>query len=796
MKCVQGFKMLKLSMMVIGAFIIMLLPSVIMGQSLGYYGSALWNGANDVEVSGNYAYCAYEEGLLITTAASAHPPSMPPTLVSKVYFDGEGMGVCVSGNYAYLADGIAGIQIINISTPSSPSNIGNYNTPDFARSVVINGDYAYVADLSSGLLAVNVSDKANPSLTGYYDSPGEACDLVISGSYAYLADGSEGLKIVNISNPASLSLTGSCNTSGKSIGICLSGNYAFIADSGNGLVIMNVSDPSNPTIVNTISTGVTRHVFVINNYAHVISDYNGIMVYNVTDPLNPTGGAYYALPVFGKRVFVTVPDNVHYYCHIADDKRGLWVIDASNHAAPCSIGVYDNGYSSRIFASGSYAYVGDKVNGSNNLKAVNISDPANPAIYTTRSSMGGVVNGLFVSGSYLYTVEGSTTGSYRYYSTPGLTYVGGASTSGGAKGIFVSGSYAYIANGTAGLQIINKSNSSIVGNYDTPGSGEGVFVSGQYAFIADGSSGLRIISVADPTNPFGVGHYQTAGSAKSVAVSGDYAYVADGDFRVIDILNPYSPSLTSSVTTDGDAYWVSVSGSYAYIADGSYGVMILNISNPKYPYRANSPWKYNSPKDAQCLSVSGSYVYTADYYSMLALLPVFPSNTGTISGTVYNSNNVPLSGVQVSIQAGPSSGSTTTNGSGYYSLSSLLVGYYNVSFHLDGYGNETSENIEVTNGGNTTLNQSLTPGCIYVLGDMNGNGTTGGEDVTYGTRYLRGLGNPPPDSCFMDSTSTFLYVAADCNGNCEFRGSDVTRLVAYFQGGTPLANCHWFPTAK
>ncbi len=85
--------------------------------------------------------------------------------------------------------------------------------------------------------------------------------------------------------------------------------------------------------------------------------------------------------------------------------------------------------------------------------------------------------------------------------------------------------------------------------------------------------------------------------------------------------------------------------------------------------------------------------------------------------------------------------------------------------------------------------------CVYVIGDINGDGNRIGGDVTYGVRYFKGIGGPPPDSCYMDSTGAYLYVAGDVNGNCEFRGSDITRLVTYFKGNAALAYCHFFPTA-
>jgi hypothetical protein len=79
----------------------------------------------------------------------------------------------------------------------------------------------------------------------------------------------------------------------------------------------------------------------------------------------------------------------------------------------------------------------------------------------------------------------------------------------------------------------------------------------------------------------------------------------------------------------------------------------------------------------------------------------------------------------------------------------------------------------------------------YIPGDINGDSNCLGSDVTYGVRYFKGWGNPPPDSVYDDSTSSWLYAAGDVNGNCEFRGSDITYLVGYFKGLNPWRR--WCP---
>ncbi|MCD6161180.1 MAG: S8 family serine peptidase [candidate division Zixibacteria bacterium] len=72
--------------------------------------------------------------------------------------------------------------------------------------------------------------------------------------------------------------------------------------------------------------------------------------------------------------------------------------------------------------------------------------------------------------------------------------------------------------------------------------------------------------------------------------------------------------------------------------------------------------------------------------------------------------------------------------------------------------------------------------CDYLPGDINGDKVLMGSDATYGVRYFKGMGTPPPDSCYNTSASEWLYAAADCNGDCFFMGSDIVYIVAYFKG--------------
>ena len=106
------------------------------------------------------------------------------------------------GNTAYVADALNGIQIINISTPASPSLIGNYNTTGAAAGVTLSsdGNTVYVADGASGLQIIDISTPASPSLIGTFNTTGNAGDLKLSndGNTVYVADSNEGLRIIDV----------------------------------------------------------------------------------------------------------------------------------------------------------------------------------------------------------------------------------------------------------------------------------------------------------------------------------------------------------------------------------------------------------------------------------------------------------------------------------------------------------------------------------------------------------------------------------------------------------------------
>ncbi|MEE9553646.1 MAG: hypothetical protein V3W18_05055 [candidate division Zixibacteria bacterium] len=132
-------------------------------------------------VMGDYAYLAGGFGLQILNISNPADPEL-----TGIDDDHSLRGVYILDDYAYSAG--SGLFIFDISNPSFPSLTGSCVTGSRAYSVVVEDDFAYVADKIKGLKVVNVIDKTNPAVIGGYNTPGESFGVFKYGDMVYLTD--------------------------------------------------------------------------------------------------------------------------------------------------------------------------------------------------------------------------------------------------------------------------------------------------------------------------------------------------------------------------------------------------------------------------------------------------------------------------------------------------------------------------------------------------------------------------------------------------------------------------------
>jgi hypothetical protein len=583
------------------------------------YQTDMTGSAHEIVSAGDYAYIASMSGLEIVDISDPAHPALAGT-----YAAGQCVDVEVHGNYAYLAAWGDGLMVIDITSPTSPVFVGQWDAPARAEGLTISGDYAYVAEGHLGLRVIDISTPSNPVVVATYDTPDWDNDVTVSGDYAFVAANSLGLRVFDISNPVSPSLVGSAGTSGNASCVEISGDYAYVGATHNFTVI-DISDPTNPIQVDNEDSWFAEGIAITGDYAYVPREGNGFNVFDISDPTNVSQLTYFSRyyedgPITWNDVALAGE-----YVYLCSHDTLMDVLDIMDMFDPVLVASLDTpGKAWETAIAGDYAFVAD--GNSNELQVIDISDPTSSFIETSFDSLTNEPLGIDIEGNYVYLAMGSAGLRTIDISDPTQPWLGDIyNTIGRSNDVDVEGNYAYVADHNFGVQVINVSdprNITFAGSYNTPGLAYALVVDGDYLLVADGSAGLRMIDITTPASPSEIGSYNTSGDAIGIAVDGDNVYLAGGSagLQVIDVTNPTAPSLIGSYDTDGVAYDVVVYGNYAYMADYSDGVYVFDVSDPTDPVLA---WQYDTSGNAFSAIVEGDYLFVSDDTEGLKVLKIF-----------------------------------------------------------------------------------------------------------------------------------------------------------------------------
>jgi hypothetical protein len=143
-----------------------------------------------------------------------------------------------------VADGTAGISVVNVASPLSPSVVTTIPTGGEVLGVTVDGARLYVADREFGLLLFDLSSPASPQPLGSLELYG-AGSVVIDGTRAYVGAYGE-LDVVDVSNPMAPSLIGAQGAGDSQHALLLDGDRVYLGGQGNIFYLFDVSDPAQP----------------------------------------------------------------------------------------------------------------------------------------------------------------------------------------------------------------------------------------------------------------------------------------------------------------------------------------------------------------------------------------------------------------------------------------------------------------------------------------------------------------------------------------------------------------------
>ncbi len=213
-----------------------------------------------------------------------------------VFTGGDVTDLAIRDGYAFLADGLQGITVLDVRDPVNSEVVGSFETSGrLTRTLALWDNYLFAADATNGLLVLDITDPTAPAFFARYRPASRPTfvSVAVDGEYVYagveslgvlsiifdpdsddlklipvshdslfqirhprdirivddlllVAAADDGLRIASVAADGSLSGLGELETGGSALAVDVAGEYAYLADGENGLVSIDISDPSLP----------------------------------------------------------------------------------------------------------------------------------------------------------------------------------------------------------------------------------------------------------------------------------------------------------------------------------------------------------------------------------------------------------------------------------------------------------------------------------------------------------------------------------------------------------------------
>jgi hypothetical protein len=504
--------------------------------------------AYSVGVSGGYAYLGGSDHITVLNVSSPTEPAYVKD-VGGTFWARE---MAIDGSTLYIAGSSAGMVIYSLSDPVTPAFVTAFNPTGYGYTdgLTMAGNYAYLADGLYGLRIVDISNPAAPMQVGKYPAEpynhsGSFGKVALGGNFAYLADVEQGLWVVDISTPTAPAYHSHVGITYGVVDVAFANNHAFTANCQFKAFSAAVGTTA-PALVGEYESLYAVNVLHAQDDLLLAGSRTEPSLYrlDITDPAAPRKSAAYdtldgceAIQIEGHQAYIgggpdanlrvfdlSTPGQIAYQgslptpgdasrlsasgslVFIGDGSNGVVVADASNPAAPSQLDSYDTNFANDIAYGNGYVYIAD---GSEQIIILDASDPSN---LTYVAGHGLISTRLHVWGDYLVT-RGTQPNTFSVVdvtdpATPTLestTYT----PLDLVVDIAIQDDLAYILGTLSGgglgarssLRVYDISNPTfpgLIAEYDMPAGAEHVTVSGKYAYVGLGGRGLLVIKLLLP----------------------------------------------------------------------------------------------------------------------------------------------------------------------------------------------------------------------------------------------------------------------------------------------------------
>jgi hypothetical protein len=411
---------------------------------IGTYGG-LPGYVSSVTIEGGRAYLAGGFSTQILDISIPQNPVLIGSLPIATY------GIDVVGNIVYTTGDA--LTAFSVSNPQNPILLGSFESySDYARNVKVSDSIAYVADGIYGLQFIDVSEPNNDQLLGHYSTSNAPMYITGVGNTVYLATGESGLQIVDVTNPHNPQLLSTYNTMYDATSVKIVDNIAYVGEN-HVVQLVDISNPHSPSYINTCWSGTVLSIDVSGNVIYVAVGEDGVQTFSVTETYSLITSGLWDSPGTAMSL-VANADKVY----VADGCFGLQIVSTSNPDLLQILGTYDTpGFASCIALVGNAVYVADGYSG---VQVIDVSNPAAPTLSTTL--MPRLTSNIFYCYAannrlFLSDIDWREISVYDISNPLLPVLISNYAWNLPTWGLWVGNDAVYTMNGTSGLNIISLS---------------------------------------------------------------------------------------------------------------------------------------------------------------------------------------------------------------------------------------------------------------------------------------------------------------------------------------------------
>jgi hypothetical protein len=267
-------------------------------------------------------------------------------LVGGLYTGGDARSVkgfkIGAVQYAFLADGNKGLNIISITAPENPASVYSFQTNGFTREVfadsIGSNKYVFLADEQKGLFILNATVPSSAFLDTHIAYGGGINSICMKDGYLYVALRQGNIKILNLNSfPDSVIEVGTYTPLNNVEHIEISETNMYLLEGTNGFEIIDISDPSAPLNLSTFNTpGSCNDLKVGEEIAYVADGITGVTAVNISNPAQPL-----LLSITDTESDLLGIDYSPNFMFTADNNEGAEVFNLFNPEYPEAFGYYE-----------------------------------------------------------------------------------------------------------------------------------------------------------------------------------------------------------------------------------------------------------------------------------------------------------------------------------------------------------------------------------------------------------------------------------------------------------------------